>query len=259
MEMARGNALIAVRARLGSQAGYAARIQALRDALGLEESPERMECFDISHTGGERTVASCVVFNAEGPAKSDYRRFNIDGITPGDDYAALHQALTRRYARVKQGEYPAPDVLFIDGGRGQLAKVEEALRELAVSGLTLVGVAKGPDRRPGAEQLWLSGRNTAVILPANSPAMHLIQQIRDEAHRFAITAHRQRRAKARTASVLEEIAGIGPRRRQRLLREFGGIQALEGAAMEDIAQVEGISRQLAQQIFEAIHPASQRP
>jgi excinuclease ABC subunit C len=245
--------------RLGSQAGYAQRREALRQVLDLEALPTRLECFDVSHTSGERMVASCVVFGAEGPLRSDYRRFNIEGVTPGDDYAAMHQALTRRYARVKQGEYPAPDVLFIDGGRGQLAKVEEALRELAVTGLTLVGVAKGPDRRPGAEQLWLSGRNTAVILPANSPAMHLIQQIRDEAHRFAITAHRQRRAKARTASVLEEIAGIGPRRRQRLLREFGGIQALEGAAMEDIAQVEGISRQLAQQIFEAIHPASQRP
>lgn len=259
LDLARDNAKVALASRLGSQAGYAQRREALRQVLDLEALPTRLECFDVSHTSGERMVASCVVFGAEGPLRSDYRRFNIEGVTPGDDYAAMYQALTRRYARVKQGEYPAPDVLFIDGGRGQLAKVEEALRELAVTGLTLVGVAKAPDRRPGAEQLWLSGRNTAVILPANSPAMHLIQQIRDEAHRFAITAHRQRRAKARTASVLEEIAGIGPRRRQRLLREFGGIQALEGAAMEDIAQVEGISRQLAQQIFEAIHPASQRP
>ncbi|MBP9604790.1 MAG: excinuclease ABC subunit UvrC, partial [Chromatiaceae bacterium] len=258
LDLARDNAKVALASRLGSQAGYAQRREALRLALNLEAPPLRLECFDVSHTGGERTVASCVVFGTDGPLKSDYRRFNIEGVTPGDDYAAMHQALSRRYARVKQGEYPVPDLLFIDGGRGQLGQVEAALRELAVTGLTLVGIAKGPDRRPGAEQLWLSGRDTAVILPADSPAMHLIQQIRDEAHRFAITAHRQRRAKARTASVLEEIAGIGPKRRQRLLREFGGIQALEGAAVEDIAQVEGISRQLAQQIFEAIHHASQR-
>ena len=254
MEMARGNALIAVRARLGSQAGYAARIQALRDALGLEESPERMECFDISHTGGERTVASCVVFNAEGPAKSDYRRFNIEGITPGDDYAALHQALTRRYKRIKDGEFPYPDLLFIDGGRGQLGSVAEALQELGVlEGVRLVGVSKGPDRRPGAEQLWLLGRETAVILAADSPALHLIQQIRDEAHRFAITGHRQRRAKARTTSVLEGLAGVGPKRRQSLLRQFGGIQGLARAGIEDIARVEGISRQLAGQIYAAFH------
>ncbi|MFZ1537862.1 MAG: excinuclease ABC subunit UvrC [Chromatiaceae bacterium] len=258
LDLARNNAKVALASRLGSQAGYAQRREALRLALNLEAPPLRLECFDVSHTSGERTVASCVVFGTDGPLKSDYRRFNIEGVTPGDDYAAMYQALTRRYARVKQGEYPVPDVLFIDGGRGQLTQVEEALRELAVTGLTLVGVAKGPDRRPGAEQLWLSGRDTAVILSADSPALHLIQQIRDEAHRFAITAHRQRRAKARTASILEDIAGIGPKRRQRLLREFGGIQALEGAAVEDIAQVEGISRQLAQHIFEAIHPARQR-
>jgi excinuclease ABC subunit C len=213
-----------------------------------------MECFDISHTGGERTVASCVVFDAEGPAKSDYRRFNIEGIIPGDDYAALHQALTRRYTRIKQGEVPFPDLLFIDGGRGQLGSVTEALQELGVlEGLTLVGISKGPDRRPGTEQLWLLGRDTAVILPADSPALHLIQQIRDEAHRFAITGHRQRRAKARTTSVLEGIAGIGPKRRQSLLRQFGGLQGLARAGLEDIARVEGISRQLASQIYAAFH------
>jgi excinuclease ABC subunit C len=252
--MARGNALVALRARLGSQAGYAARLETLRDALGLDESPERMECFDISHTGGECTVASCVVFNAQGPAKSDYRRFNIEGIKPGDDYAALHQALTRRYTRIRQGEVPYPDLLFIDGGRGQLASVVEALQELGVlEGVTLVGVSKGPDRRPGQEQLWLLGREAAVILPADSPALHLIQQIRDEAHRFAITGHRQRRAKARTTSVLEEIAGVGPKRRQRLLRQFGGLQGLARAGVEDIARVEGISRQLASEVYAALH------
>jgi excinuclease ABC subunit C len=218
-----------------------------------------MECFDVSHTRVERTVASCVVFDGEGPRKSDYRRFNIDGVTPGDDYAAMHQALTRRYTRVRRGEVPLPDILFIDGGRGQIAKVRDVLQELAVAGVTLVGVSKGPDRRPGTELLWLSGRNSAVILPGDSPAMHLIQQIRDEAHRFAITAHRQRRAKARTTSVLEEIAGVGPKRRQRLLRQFGGIQGLERAGVEDIARVDGISRKLAQQIYDAFHQASQRP
>lgn len=253
LEMARGNAVLALKSRLGSQAGYGRRLAALREALELEELPGRMECFDVSHTGGERTVASCVVFDGEGPRKSDYRRFNIEGIAPGDDYAAMHQALTRRYIRVKEGEFPIPDLLFIDGGRGQRGAVEEALQELAVGGVTLVAVSKGPDRRPGTEQLWLSGREGPVILPPDSPAMHLVQQIRDEAHRFAITGHRKRRAKARTSSVLEEIAGIGPKRRQRLLRQFGGIQGLTRAGVEDIARVDGISRTLAQQIYDAFH------
>ncbi len=253
LEMARGNAVLALKSRLGSQAGYGRRLAALREALELGELPGRMECFDVSHTGGERTVASCVVFDAEGPRKSDYRRFNIEGIALGDDYAAMHQALTRRYIRVKEGEFPIPDLLFIDGGRGQLGAVEEALQELAVGGVTLVAVAKGPDRRPGTEQLWLSGREGPVILPPDSPAMHLVQQIRDEAHRFAITGHRKRRAKARTSSVLEEIAGIGPKRRQRLLRQFGGIQGLTRAGVDDIARVDGISRTLAQQIYDAFH------
>jgi excinuclease ABC subunit C len=258
LEMARGNAEVALKSRLGSQAGYAQRLEALRESLDLDEQPGRMECFDVSHTGGERTVASCVVFDAEGARKSDYRRFNIEGVRAGDDYAALQQALTRRYTRIKQGEYPMPDLVLIDGGRGQLARVEEVLQELALSGVTLVGVSKGPDRRPGTERLWLSGRPTAVILAADSPAMHLVQQIRDEAHRFAITGHRQRRAKARKTSVLEGIIGVGPKRRQRLLRQFGGIQGLARAGVADIAGVEGISRQLAQQIYDAFHQADRR-
>ena len=253
LEMARGNAALALRSRLGSQAGYTQRLEALREVLVLAELPERMECFDVSHTGGERTVTSCVVFDREGPCKSHYRRFNIEGVTPGDDYAAMHQALIRRYTKVKQGEYPPPDLLFIDGGRGQLSTVQEALQELAISGVTLVGVAKGPDRRPGTEQLWLAGRSTALILPADSPAMHLVQQIRDEAHRFAVTGHRRRRAKARTRSVLEEIPGLGPKRRQRLLRQLGGLQGLARAAVEDIARIEGISHTLAQRIYGALH------
>jgi len=253
LEMARGNATLALRSRLGSQAGYMQRLEALRAALALEELPERMECFDVSHTGGERTVASCVVFDREGPCKSHYRRFNIEGITPGDDYAAMQQALIRRYTKVKQGEYPPPDLLFIDGGRGQLGAVREALQELAIAGVALVGVAKGPDRRPGTEQLWPAGRSTALILPADSPAMHLVQQIRDEAHRFAVTGHRRRRAKARTKSVLEEIPGLGPKRRQRLLRQLGGLQGLARAAVEDIARIEGISHALAQRIYGTFH------
>ncbi|MTW21954.1 excinuclease ABC subunit UvrC [Allochromatium palmeri] len=253
LEMARDNARFALQQRLGSQAGYARRLESLREALGLADRPERMECFDISHTQGEHTVASCVVFDGEGPRTSDYRRFNITGITPGDDYAALDQALTRRYKRVEQGEYPIPDLVLIDGGRGQLAAVSGALQELGLHGLNLVGVSKGPDRRPGTERLWLLGQEAPVILPSDSPAMHLIQQIRDEAHRFAITGHRQRRARARVTSVLEDIPGIGPKRRQRLLQHFGGLRGLERAGVDDIAGVEGISRPLAQRIHAAFH------
>jgi excinuclease ABC subunit C len=225
----------------------------LQQALDLPEQPERMECFDISHTRGELTVGSCVVFNQEGPLKSDYRRFNIEGITPGDDYAAMSQALERRYRRIKKGEVALPDLLFIDGGKGQLASVHERLQNLGISGLTLVGVAKGADRKAGMERLFLLGRKAPIILPADSSALHLIQQIRDEAHRFAITAHRQRRAKSRNRSVLEEIAGIGPKRRQRLMKQFGGLQELSRAGVEDIARVEGISSRLAEQIYQAFH------
>ena len=259
LEMARGNAAVALKSRLGSQAGYGLRLTALQEALALPEPPTRMECFDISHTMGERTVASCVVFDDAGPRKSDYRRFNIEGITPGDDYAAMHQALTRRYTRVQQGEYPVPDLVFIDGGRGQLGTVAAALQELGLGTLTLVGVAKGPDRRPGTEQLWLLGQGTPVILPADSPALHLIAQIRDDAHRFAITGHRSRRAKARTASVLEEIGGIGPKRRQQLLQAFGGMRGLTSAGVEDIARVAGISRDLAQRVHDCFHPDAPAP
>jgi len=253
LEMARDNARFALNQRLGSQAGHTQRLESLRAALDLAECPRRIECFDISHTQGEQTVASCVVFDGEGACKSDYRRFNITGITPGDDYAALAQALTRRYKRVAQGEYPIPNLILIDGGRGQLAAVDEALQELGLYGPILVGVSKGPDRRPGSERLWLLGREAPVILPSESPAMHLIQQIRDEAHRFAITGHRRRRAKARLTSVLEDIPGLGPKRRQRLLKHFGGLRGLEHAGVEDIARVEGIGHPLAQRIHAAFH------
>ena len=253
LKMAAENAELALNTRLASRAGMQRRLEGLKESLGLDEIPMRMECFDISHTGGELTVASCVVFDEQGPVKSDYRRFNITGITPGDDYAALIQAVTRRYTRIQKGEGRLPDILFIDGGKGQLSSVATVLKELGIADLVLVGVAKGPGRKPGLEQLFLSGSNRRIILPADSPGLHLIQQLRDEAHRFAITGHRQRRARKGKASVLESVPGIGPKRRQRLLKQFGGLQELSRAGVEDLSRVDGISNQLAEQIYEAFH------
>ncbi len=253
LEMARDNARHALAAHLASRAGMGARLEALQDALGLDEVPRRLECFDISHTRGEATVASCVVFDAEGPRKSDYRRYNIEGIAPGDDYAALRQALGRRYRRLRESEARLPDVLFIDGGKGQLAQALAVLEELQVQGVLAVGVAKGPERRAGLEVLHLSAHGGGTILPRDSGALHLVQQIRDEAHRFAITGHRQRRSRARRTSMLEGIEGVGPKRRQALLQQFGGLQRLSRAGVEDIAGVDGISRALAQRIYDALH------
>jgi len=253
LKMALHNAEIALKSRLASSSNARVRLEALQDALGMEEPPTRMECFDISHTAGERTVASCVVFNAEGPLKSNYRRFNIKDITPGDDYAAMAQALQRRYTRILSGEGSLPDILFIDGGKGQLSTAADILSEVGVYGVLLVGVAKGVERRAGMEQLFLLDRERPLILDAHSPALHLIQHIRDEAHRFAITGHRQRRNKARTRSVLEDIPGIGQKRRQLLLKQFGGLQGLSRAGVEDIATVNGISNTLAEKIYQAFH------
>ncbi|WP_078119607.1 excinuclease ABC subunit UvrC [Thiosocius teredinicola] len=253
LKMAVDNAALAVASRLASAGGSRARMDALQQALELDEPPSRMECFDISHTQGDQTVASCVVFVDGASSKSDYRRFNIRGITAGDDYAAMRQALERRYQRILSGEGKLPDVLLIDGGLGQLSAAADILGELGVEGPLLLGVAKGPDRRPGMEQLFLLGRKEPLILPADSPALHLVQQIRDEAHRFAITGHRQRRGKAKTRSVLEDIQGIGPKRRARLLKQFGGLQGLSRAGIEDISTVEGISDKLAQEIYAAFH------
>jgi excinuclease ABC subunit C len=254
LEMARRNARLALAARLASRAGMRERLEVLADELELDEPPSRMECFDISHTGGELAVASCVVFDADGPVKSDYRRFNIEGITPGDDYAAMHQALKRRYTRLKEGEGKVPDVLFIDGGRGQVAQAMDVLEELQVPDVTVVGVAKGADRRPGLETLVLSDPDRpTIILAAGSRALHLIQQIRDEAHRFAITGHRQRRARARNTSPLEQVPGMGPKRRQQLLKHFGGLQGVSRAGVAELAKVPGISRKLAEQIYERFH------
>jgi len=253
LDMAKTNASMAVEARLATSAASGQRMEALQAALDLDELPRRMECFDISHTGGAQTVASCVVFQDGSPLNSDYRRFNIKGITAGDDYAAMKQALQRRYTRILSGEGQMPDVLLIDGGKGQLSAAQEILADIGVTNLMLLGVAKGPDRRPGLESLFLLGREQALILDANSPALHLVQHIRDEAHRFAITGHRKRRAKAKRTSPLEEIPGIGAKRRQRLLKHFGGLQGLARAGAEDIAKVEGISAKLAQDVYVAFH------
>jgi excinuclease ABC subunit C len=253
LEMARTNAEIGLKMRRATEATTTEQLEAMVAALELPAVPKRIECFDVSHTMGERTVASCVVFGPQGPLKSDYRRFNIEGLAPGDDYGALRQALTRRYARIKKGEVPLPDVLLIDGGPGQLAEAVKVIEELQIEGVSLAGVAKGADRRPGQERLFLARREHPTILPADSPALHLIQRIRDEAHRFAITGHRQRRAKARRESILETVPGLGPRKRRELLRQFGGLQGVTRAGIEDLSRVHGISRKLAQAIYDTLH------
>jgi excinuclease ABC subunit C len=253
LEMARTNAEQGLNLRLASNVTIRKQFAALAEAIEFEEVPERVECFDVSHTSGEATVASCVVFNAAGPVKSDYRRFNLSPAAAGDDYSAMAEALTRRYARVKKGEVPMPDVLFVDGGKGQLARALTVLSDLELDWLQVVAVAKGRARRPGAERLFLPGRKTALRLPPDSPALLLVQQVRDEAHRFAITGHRQRRAKARSTSRLEQIPGLGPKKRRELLRQFGGLQGVMGAGIDDLAKVRGISRTLAETIYNDLH------
>jgi excinuclease ABC subunit C len=254
LEMARANAELALRMRVTNNATVAGQLAALAAALALEKTPQRIECFDVSHTMGELTVASCVVFGTEGPLKSDYRRFNLEGLTPGDDYGGMRQALTRRYARIKRGEVAMPDILLIDGGKGQLSQAQSVLEEMEIRDVLLVGVAKGADRRAGQERLFLVNSDAPLTLAADSPALHLIQRIRDEAHRFAITGHRQRRAKARRESALEEIPGLGPAKRRELLRQFGGWQGIATASIEDLTRVHGIGEQLAQAIFDTLHP-----
>ncbi len=240
--------------RLNSRQSQQARFEALRLALSLDEMPKRLECFDISHSSGEATVASCVVFDQNGPLKSDYRRFNIEGITPGDDYAAMEQALRRRYNRLKKGEAPLPDLLVIDGGKGQLGQAEKVLQDLTIPDVRLLGIAKGVSRRAGQETLILGHSHAEVALPQESPALHLLQHLRDEAHRFAITAHRERRGKKRTRSFLEEIPGIGPKKRRELIRYFGGQQEIQRASLQDLQRVPGISKALAETIHDHLHP-----
>jgi excinuclease ABC subunit C len=253
VEMAVTNARHSAELRYQSSASYERQLEELCEVLELDQPPTRLECFDVSHTAGEATVASCVVFGPEGPLKSDYRRFNVADVAPGDDYGAMAQVLTRRYARVQKGEVPMPDVLFIDGGPGQLARAIGVMQELGILSARLVGVAKGQDRKPGRESLYLPDRTDPLRLPPSSPALHLIQQLRDEAHRFAITGHRARRQKARTRSPLEDVPGLGPKKRRELLKQFGGLQALTRAGIDDLQRVRGISRQLAEAIYERFH------
>lgn len=254
--LAMQNAVNALRMRDASQASLAEQFEDLRSFLGLEKPIERIECFDVSHTQGEATNASCVVFGPQGPIKADYRRYNIEGVARGDDYGALRQALTRRYRRRMQENAPLPDLLLIDGGPGQLAEAARVLAELELTLPAVAGVAKGADRRAGQERLFLLDRNAASILPADSKALHLIQRARDEAHRFAISGHRRSRARARQTSMLEAIAGLGPARRRALLRQFGGLQGVLRAGVEDLTRAPGIGPALAQAIFEHLHPGA---
>ena len=241
--------------RLANNENSKARLKSLTEVLGLEAPPNRMECFDISHSSGEATVASCVVFDEEGPKKSDYRKFNIEGIEGGDDYAAMRQALTRRYKRIKSGEIVLPDILFIDGGKGQLTQAKEVLDELDVRGVLMVAVAKGSDRKAGLEILIRGDNGKEIVLPSHTPALHLIQHIRDESHRFAITGHKMRRDKARRQSSIEGIPGVGAKRRKELFRHFGGIQGIKKAGVEDLQRVPGISAKLAQDIYDYLQSA----
>ena len=252
LDLARRNAELALATELGSHATQQARLQSLRDLLGLAALPARLECFDISHTMGEATVASCVVFDGNGPVRGQYRRYNIAGIEPGDDYGAMHQALERRFRRAVEDNGVLPDVLLIDGGAGQVAQARGVLADLGIDGIVLVGVAKGEGRRAGHEMLLLPGGREIRPGP-ESPGLQLVQQVRDEAHRFAITGHRGRRQKARNTSRLEDIPGIGPRRRANLLRHFGGLGGLKAAGAEEIARVEGINAALAERIYASLH------
>ncbi|MBR9884315.1 MAG: excinuclease ABC subunit UvrC [Oceanospirillales bacterium] len=252
--LAQTNAEQQLASHLANKQNIHGRYLALQDLLGLDSLPQRLECFDISHSSGEATVASCVVFDGNGPLKSDYRTFNIEGVTPGDDYAAMHQALTRRYTRLKKGEGKLPDILVIDGGKGQVAQAMEVLDSLQIDEVLVIGIAKGPTRKAGFEVLVSGETGTEQMLQGDSAALHLLQHIRDEAHRFAITGHRARRGKARKQSRLEGIPGIGPKRRRELLRYFGGVREIESASVEEIAKVSTISRALAEEIHAALHP-----
>ncbi len=253
LQMALANAENSLLSKLADKQGIYTRFLSLQEELGCKETPKRLECFDISHTQGNQTVASCVVFDRDGPVKSAYRRFNIEGITGGDDYAAIHQAVLRRFKRLKQGEHEAPDILFIDGGKGQVGVAQKALTELGVNDVMIVGVSKGPDRKAGMEKLILVEQEQPVNVTTGASGLLLIQHIRDEAHRFAITGHRQWRGKVAKQSVLEGISGLGAKRRQVLLKQFGGLQGIEQAGVDALCSVSGISKQLAQKIYDNFH------
>jgi excinuclease ABC subunit C len=253
IDMARRNAGLALGQRLAAQATQEARVAARQEFLGTETPIQRIECFDISHTMGEATVASCVVYDKGAMQNSEYRRYNVKGVEPGDDYGAMCYALGVRYRKLADGEGKVPDLILIDGGLGQIHAAQAVMADLGLHEIPMMGVAKGVERKPGLEQLFLAGEEQPRRLPPDHPALHLIQQVRDEAHRFAITGHRARRGKARTASRLEEISSVGPRRRQRLLEHFGGLQGVIAASIDDLARVEGISRTLAERIYQELH------
>jgi len=256
VEMGLKNALLAIEQRDRVQANQDRRLGALREALGLPENAQRIECFDVSHTMGEATVASCVVYDQRGMQRGEYRRYNIEGVTPGDDYAAMAQALSRRYSRSTAEAGKIPDLILIDGGRGQVSAARIALAEFGVNDVAIVGVAKGPERRPGLEQLIIEAGEQIITLPPEHPGLHLIQSIRDEAHRFALLGHRARRSKTRRSSTLNDIPGIGAKRRQRLLAHFGGVRGIHAAAVDEISRVEGIGPALAAQIYRHLHDGS---
>ncbi len=253
LNMAEKNALLAITQRVAQHATQELRMAALIEALGLDENIARIECFDISHTMGEATVASCVVYDQNSMRNNEYRRFNISGIEPGDDYAAMKNALTRRYQKIASGEARRPDLILIDGGKGQVGVAFEVLAELGLNEIELIGVAKGPERKAGMEELIFADSRKSIQLGVDHPGLHLIQQIRDEAHRFAITGHRARRGKSRTKSALDDIDGIGPKRRQMLLSRFGGVKGVGDASIEELAKVEGISLALAEKIYAVLH------
>jgi excinuclease ABC subunit C len=251
--MATQNATLAIRQKLAQKATQEDRLAALQEALQLPPTVQRIECFDVSHTMGEAAVASCVIFDRLAMQTSEYRRFNVTPAHAGDDYAAMREALTRRCARIVSGEYPAPDLLVIDGGRGQVNVAADVLAEQGLHQTALIGIAKGPERKPGLEDIVFPGREAVLNLPSDHPGLHLLQQIRDEAHRFAIQGHRARRAKARNTSTLQEISGIGAKRRQALLAHFGGLKGMQSASVEDLARVPGISHALAERIYGELH------
>jgi excinuclease ABC subunit C len=253
LTMAMQNATLAIRQRLAQKATQEDRLAALQEALGLPASAQRIECFDVSHTMGEAAVASCVIFDRHAMQSSEYRRFNVTPEQGGDDYAALREALTRRCGRIVAGEYPPPDLLVIDGGKGQVAVAANVLEEQGMHGVPLIGIAKGPERKAGLEDIVFPDRDEVLNLPSDHPGLHLLQQIRDEAHRFAIQGHRARRGKARTTSALEDIAGIGATRRRALLTHFGGLKGVQAASVDDLVRVPGISRALAERIFADLH------
>ena len=253
IEMALTNANHAADLKAKSSASLLRQYKSLTEILNLGKLAHRLECFDISHMAGGATVGSCVVFGTDGPVKADYRRFNVTDITPGDDYGALAQVIKRRYLRIKKGEASIPDVLLVDGGQGQLSAAASVLKELQLENVMLVAIAKGQDRKPGRERLYLRGISQAIKLPANSPALYLIQKIRDEAHRFAIEGHKARRKKQQYSSPLDGINGLGPKRRRALLRNFGGLQAITRASVDDLMKVKGISRRLGRLIYSQFH------